>query len=583
MWPPFQVRRHQLLSTCSIRLSRFHHNVARKLAGIIDSTNVLLDFDQVEFQGNRALTAANFVSFPAASFSNCPAGEAAIPRTAFDGDLSMATCPDRCKEGYHGTRSDHTELECDGECLAGCSCPVGSTSECQVPCEPGTNATPASATCEPCPQGHFQDLAMRSSCKECPVGKTQSEPGQQSCDPCGRGSFANRHAQSSCTQCPPGTHGEARGSVACNLCPAGKFSEFLGSKTCELCPMDMHSPSNSTTCYDCVLGADCTDGVYHGAMQHHWSNTITDAGMQGMADVQYHLCTELVGQSSDRCEGGHSSKCREGHTGALCSNCLEGWVADLDGRCTSCDDSGSLAGQYTVFGVALAAVVAISIKVWYRLRASWKNRMVTIAKVMIPFFQILSVARRAFSFRWPPTFKMALGLLSGLALDFDLSPMECAFNLDHYGHLVLTTLLPVAITLMGVAALKARSACLQKVGTQATGNLRPVATFVCGLPLFLYAPICKRITETFNCYPVGDESYLLADMRLQCYTAEHFGWMVYAGVATLVYPLGVPGAFLWLLRRDRKAQRPPLAILTESYEPEFWYFEIVEVCTTRPL
>ena len=58
-----------------------------------------------------------------------------------------------------------------------------------------------------------------------------------------------------------------------------------------------------------------------------------------------------------------------------------------------------------------------------------------------------------------------------------------------------------------------------------------------------------QILDTFNCVDIHGKKWLVADMRLACDSAEHGGYRALASVGILVFPVGVPLAFLALMWR----------------------------------
>jgi len=84
----------------------------------------------------------------------------------------------KCPGGTYGSGPNSTPA-CSGVCKAGCSCPEGSTSECQEPCPPGYFCvTGTGGTAAPpiiCPQGYYCPASSSAPtiCPEavfCPVG-----------------------------------------------------------------------------------------------------------------------------------------------------------------------------------------------------------------------------------------------------------------------------------------------------------------------------------------------------------------------------------------------------------------------------
>ena len=145
-----------------------------------------------------------------------------------------------------------------------------------TPCAPGTYAAYA-ATCQPCPNGTYQDAYGSTSCMSCPAGKITKAAGasmESMCEPCGTGSYGNMTMEgsaaclpcpagtfsaaevaqniSSCLQCPEGTYQPQENSKECMTCKAGFFNPFRGQKACMPCPSGTFS--NLTACLPCPEG-----------------------------------------------------------------------------------------------------------------------------------------------------------------------------------------------------------------------------------------------------------------------------------------------------------------------------------------
>ena len=109
--------------------------------------------------------------------------------------------------------------------------------------------------------------------------------------------------------------------------------------------------------------------------------------------------------------------------------------------------------------------------------------------------------------------------------------------------------------------------------------------------LFVYSPVSYRVFQTFNCDELDDgEIYLRADYSLSCLTPRHGWYQVYALIMVIVYPIGIPSVFAWLLfsyRNDlAKSDRgimlhlQPVQGIWAAYKPSRYYYEIVE-CIRR--
>lgn len=60
-----------------------------------------------------------------------------------------------------------------------------------------------------------------------------------------------------------------------------------------------------------------------------------------------------------------------------------------------------------------------------------------------------------------------------------------------------------------------------------------------------------QVLRVFHCTEVYGKDYLSADLRIVCYNKAHVIHMVFAGIGVLMYPLGIPACFLYLLFDSR--------------------------------
>eukprot|EP00966_Prymnesium_polylepis_P056163 1299217-Prymnesium_polylepis.2 len=99
--------------------------------------------------------------------------------------------------------------------------------------------------------------------------------------------------------------------------------------------------------------------------------------------------------------------------------------------------------------------------------------------------------------------------------------------------------------------------------------------------LLLYPAVCQRTANTFYCVDFGDTKLLAMDPAIECYTSGE--WIVSAIVASLIivfFCLGLP-VFLFLFVRRLKNggsnAHQRVALLTDSYTKETWYYESVDL------
>jgi hypothetical protein len=104
--------------------------------------------------------------------------------------------------------------------------------------------------------------------------------------------------------------------------------------------------------------------------------------------------------------------------------------------------------------------------------------------------------------------------------------------------------------------------------------------FLYGLFL-IYPSVSSTVLRHFVCKQIDDNSYLWADLRVQCYTDR---WTTYAFVSfglILIYPVGIPVFFFALLKVNQKDLKEPriksqLGFLYAGYRLEVWWWEIVD-------
>jgi hypothetical protein len=75
---------------------------------------------------------------------------------------------------------------------------------------------------------------------------------------------------------------------------------------------------------------------------------------------------------------------------------------------------------------------------------------------------------------------------------------------------------------------------------------------VVSMVLFVaYPSVSVKIFRLFNCVAVEGRFWLAADVRLQCYTREWYGYAIYGFVMGLVYVAGLPIAIVVILWRHK--------------------------------
>lgn len=106
---------------------------------------------------------------------------------------------------------------------------------------------------------------------------------------------------------------------------------------------------------------------------------------------------------------------------------------------------------------------------------------------------------------------------------------------------------------------------------------------MCIFCLFLvYPKLSSSIVSFFVCVEVEGTSYLVADVAFKCYTGIWNSYLPAFIVGLLVYPIGIPLLFFFVLRRHltrlhEVATKLQLGFLYEAYGHRLWFFEMVDM------
>ncbi|XP_075731468.1 sushi, von Willebrand factor type A, EGF and pentraxin domain-containing protein 1-like isoform X2 [Rhipicephalus microplus] len=220
-------------------------------------------------------------------------------KTTLEGRAASASeCLDLCAPGTWSTTGKEPCIACDPHSYQdevgqhSCkTCPrglstgywgAGSSSECQVVCNPGMYSLNGLAPCKPCPVGEYQPAANQTSCLKCPGGlgtRTAGTVDKYDCvaisycnelQPCANGSTCVDEATGYRCVCPEGLRGprceENLPDCEPDTCHNGATCvDGVGTFTC-LCPPGYTGTNCETNIDDCASGpclngATCIDGI----------------------------------------------------------------------------------------------------------------------------------------------------------------------------------------------------------------------------------------------------------------------------------------------------------------------------------
>ncbi len=106
----------------------------------------------------------------------------------------------------------------------------------------------------------------------------------------------------------------------------------------------------------------------------------------------------------------------------------------------------------------------------------------------------------------------------------------------------------------------------------------------------IYPTEASRILNMYICKRVEGSYYLIQDFNVKCYDATWQRFVVPNIICILIYPIGIPVFFAYLLFNNRKTlsdmrTRMRIGFLYDGYATHVWWFELVRhfrACSPRP-
>jgi hypothetical protein len=182
-------------------------------------------------------------------------------------------------------------------------------------------------------------------------------------------------------------------------------------------------------------------------------------------------------------------------------------------------------------------------------------------------------------------------LLNTLAPFICAALLCCTYAIARWRHKVQAVAVPVAVSNRSLRTLQ-RSDKLEQI------LAKHLLVFL-AMTFLIYSTVSTAIFQTFACDAIADgDSCLRGDYRTSCNTATHTLYKVYSGITIVVYPIGIPVLYAYLLwhqrhqlntaselfarSRDRGLSLRKTRFLWQTYKPELYYWEVVE-CIRRLL
>ena len=173
-----------------------------------------------------------------------------------------------------------------------------------------------------------------------------------------------------------------------------------------------------------------------------------------------------------------------------------------------------------------------------------------VVKILITTYQIITGFDVTLDVQWPDGYTKVVDRLSMLNLEIFKFPKLSCINPEAgfetqfiFNFALLPAVMCITFIMYSIGRVMHRSH--RSYGRFI--NLCIRNTVFC---LFLlYVGVSRKILGTFACEKFYEQSFLAQDLTFQCYTAKHRFYMVMGVVGIMLYPVGIPLAFLVLLWR----------------------------------
>ncbi|CAM9270334.1 unnamed protein product [Chrysoparadoxa australica] len=287
--------------------------------------------------------------------------------------------------------------------------------------------------------------------------------------------------------------------------------------------------------------------------------------------------------ATDSCIGGSSvadvnEYCSTAYAGPYCSVCEPGYAKGIAGRCLACDGGFSdaliaalclvcavLLGMFYVFmtEILFEAPEDESLAVGSAASEAFKNIPFHKMRISIVTTQILTQFTFITGIDFPDILSKFFAFLSVFSFDFNwVLKAGCINGLTFYDNLLLSTLGPLALAIalsltFAIGCWKAKATYkdherwLQAKVKQVKYRHITLLLVLC----FLVFPTTSSVIfSTFSCDTLeSGVSYLRADYSLICNTPQHNSYKVYAYFMIVVFPIGIPALFWYVLWTKRQA------------------------------
>jgi hypothetical protein len=390
----------------------------------------------------------------------------------------------------------------------------------------------------------------------------------------------------------------------------GYYTTLPGNATLELSKLGV---VDRKLCLNCPNGADCEyDGMSLAslpAQTGYWRptsmSTVFSSCIQAYkgSDSEFiaasRCCPVNATTNASNCKNNtfaHSDEqCLPGYSGVLCAACAKDYVM-MNGACEPCTGGASMQAAFEATAITCASVWLIIVILLLCSKAEGAaakgSAIIGQVKLLLTFVQILGSLPGVYDgVPWPTSFlEMTIPLA---AINFDVfalfeRPESCQLSVNFLEQFAVHMALPGMLFFAMILAYVFSTIVGSKDKAVRVHRWAMTAKMIIIGTLFMYPGLATRVFTMFRCKSIDgvEGEWLEADFSIQCWKGSHATYINAAYAFLGFYILGVPlFVFIALLthRKSLHDESHPkhqdtayeLGGLYMSYEPKYWWFELV--------
>ena len=247
----------------------------------------------------------------------------------------------------------------------------------------------------------------------------------------------------------------------------------------------------------------------------------------------------------------------------MCSGCAPGYYSFFD-SCEECPN-----GRYSSDSTLLTIVAWLIVILLWNVMELLAETYFTMNTLLL-YMQCLSIAQE-FAVPWPDGLSAVTAAFS--IADFDIGVVDpaCIMEWDYYTSSGFTLMLPLifglfsglncVLAIIWTKTVRRRRICgvltlpfFLEDETELPKFFRQCGATILSILVILYNELCKKSFQSFFCETLPDGTqFLSVDPTVECGTRAHQTMIGFSVLGILVYVIGVPAFFCYILSKMREA------------------------------